>query len=81
MIERGHCPYCGSSSLSSNNVYINNDHQDIASIFHKCNDCGEYFSEHFKIKFIGFSSYGCNLFPAEDETEQSMRDSGIYSDD
>ena len=80
MTERNHCPYCGHEN-GMGSLFVSSDNPQLATADIQCAKCGEYYSEHFILQYIGASSYGCNLFPAPGEDEHSMLAVGVYQDD
>ena len=69
------CPHCKAMVEFDGNIVFNED--NLALVFHQCSSCGEYFNAYFKIRFIGCTTYDCNLYPAEGETEESMLAAGV----
>ena len=79
MSNRLKCPYCGSDKVEAWGG--SEEKPGLWSEACQCRDCDEYFTAYYKTQFIGYSSYGCNLFPAEGVTEALMRAYGVDLDD
>lgn len=73
------CPHCKSIVEIDDHMVLHD--QRLAYATHKCSACGGYFDVHFKVRFLGCSTYGCNLYPADGETEESMLNAGVELDD
>ena len=69
------CPHC-KNIVEIDGHMVLRDHR-IAFATHKCSSCGEYFDVHFKVRFLGCTTYDCNLYPADGETEESMLAAGV----
>jgi ribosomal protein L32 len=74
------CPYCGHTETYGGEQ-VRFDSNGLCSTLQQCSKCQEYYTDHYKIKYIGSTSYGCNMFPADGETEETMRLSGVEMDD
>ena len=73
------CPHCGYAADSANLAVM--DPPDHMSFLQCCERCGEYYTDHYKVHFLGSSAHGCNLYPADGETEESMTAAGVELDD
>lgn len=73
------CPNCGHVGESNNVVSVTD--KKVMAIRQTCDQCGEHYEDQYKIRWLGRTSYGCNLFPAEGETEESMRFAGVELDE
>lgn len=73
------CPHCKSVVTIDDHMVLSGPR--LASGVHECSACGEYFTAHFKVRFLGCSTHGCNLYPADGETEESMMAAGVELDD
>lgn len=73
------CPHCGYAADSANLAAM--DPPDHMAFLQCCDRCGEYYTDHYRVHFLGSSAYGCNLYPADGETEESMMAAGVELDD
>ena len=73
------CPHCKAVNEFDDHLALHGAR--IAHAIQKCSSCDEYFEVYFKVRFIGCATYGCNLYPADGETEESMMAAGVELDD
>ena len=69
------CPHCEDIVEIDNHMMLTASR--LAGAIQKCPSCGGYFDVYFKVRFLGCSTYGCNLYPADGETEESMLNAGV----
>ena len=75
MERKTKCPECGFEYTTDD--WYTSITGDLLKIMQECPECGKHYNEYYKINYIGSEANGRDLYPADGETEESMKAAGV----